>query len=211
MFSGIVETLGIIHAILKKNDLYYLTIRPQLHFDDLRIGDSVAVNGTCLTVTAITKEANGEYQFDVEVVPETLRLTNLVDCKKESEVNLERSLQIGARLGGHFVQGHVDGIGKIVGIQSDGELALLVTIDVPKPLMPYIISKGFITLDGMSLTIVSLTEQTMTVTLIPHTQKVTVAKHYQVGSKINIEVDMMSKYIEKFLEKNILNIRENKT
>lgn len=195
MFSGIVESLGAVTSIARTSDLLQISIAPNMIFDDLKIGDSVSVNGVCLTVTKFTAES-----FDVEIVPETLRLTNLNSINLDSAVNLERSLKVGSRNGGHNVQGHIDCMGRILSIESDGSQAIIVKIQIPYELKKYIAHKGYITVDGMSLTIVDVGSDWFSVTLIPHTQKVTVAHNYTVDYLVNIEVDILGKYIENFLK-----------
>jgi riboflavin synthase len=192
MFSGIVEALGVISAIHLLDGCKHFTITPETPYDDLVIGESVAVNGICLTVTDFTDQ-----HFNVTVVPETLRLTNLNDLKVNDAVNLERSLKLGDRMGGHYVQGHVDGVGEILEMTADNSAALLVKISLPEQLANYIVNKGYITLDGMSITIIEAAQHWFTVTFIPHTQAVTITNKYFVGKKINIEVDIFGKYIEK--------------
>lgn len=193
MFNGIVETTGSIETIIDNNDCKLITIKPNKFFGDVEVNDSIAVNGVCLTV--IQKQIN---LFAVTMVPETLRVTNLKTLKVGSLVNLERSLANHARVSGHFVQGHVDGYGKILDIQKEGD-ALLVKISNPKSLAKYIVNKGYIALDGMSITVIRSEPEWFTVTLIPHTQQITIVNQYQVGTEINIEVDMLGKYIEKLL------------
>lgn len=194
MFTGIVQTIGKIIATELQNGCFNLKITPQDVFNDLVIGESIAVNGVCLTVTDFTN-----HYFAVTVVPETLRCSNLKNIKLNDTVNLERSLQVNSRLGGHFVQGHVDGIGKIVDITTDNSDALLVKIAIDPSLAKYIVPKGFITLDGMSITVIQAHTDWFNVTLIPHTLQNTIAKHYQLNHSINIELDMLGKYIEKLL------------
>jgi riboflavin synthase len=194
MFTGIVETLGVISEVHSLADCVQLVIVPQTPFLDLAVGDSVSVMGVCLTVTRFTERA-----FSVTVVPETLRLTNLAYLTKGSVVNLERSLQMNGRLGGHYVQGHVDAVGEITLLESDGASAWLVKISLPSYLSKYIVKKGCITIDGMSITVVDVGTDWFTVTFIPHTQQVTVVQQYVIGSKVNLEVDIISKYVEKLL------------
>lgn len=194
MFSGIVEGKGIVHSMQRSADACVFVIRPQIAMDDLKIGDSVSVNGVCLTITELLDEG-----FSLTAVPETLRLTNLSDLSKDSEVNLERALLVGSRNGGHNVQGHVDGVGTVLSIDDDGKEAWLVKIAIPQDLSQYLVNKGFITIDGMSITIIEAAADYFTVTLIPHTRQVSIAKEYSIGSKINIEVDIMAKYIEQYL------------
>lgn len=194
MFSGIVETIGIILDISLHQGCKCFTIAPQITFDDVAIGDSIAVNGVCLTVTELTEQS-----FNVTAVPETLRLTNLDKLSVGSNVNLERSMTLSTRIGGHYVQGHVDGMGQILEIENDHSNALLVKISLPTPLAKYLVNKGYVAIDGMSITIINAHPDCFTITLIPHTQAVTVVKHYAKGTWVNIEVDMMSKHIEKLL------------
>lgn len=194
MFSGIVETTGVISAIAFAQDCMQLTITPKFVFDDIAIGDSVAINGVCLTITEIYQES-----FKVTAVPETLRLTNLDLLKVGGVVNLERSLKISSRIGGHYVQGHVDGKGEILEIKKDGKAAWLVKINVAAKLAKLIVPKGYVAIDGMSITAIEVSQDWFTVTLIPHTQAVTISNHYKVGSLVNIEVDILGKYVEKIL------------
>lgn len=194
MFSGIVEGKGIVRSMQHSADACVFVITPQIAMDDLKIGDSVSVNGVCLTITELLDEG-----FSLTAVPETLRLTNLSYLTKDSEVNLERALLVGSRNGGHNVQGHVDGIGTVLSIDDDGTEAWLVKIAIPQQLSKYLVNKGFITIDGMSITIIEAAAEYFTVTLIPHTRQVSIAKQYSIGSKINIEVDIMAKYIEQYL------------
>lgn len=194
MFSGVVETIGIIKQLSIQAGCKHFTIAPNHIFNDLTIGDSIAVNGVCLTVTDFTND-----DFNVTVVPETLRFTNLDKLTIGSQVNLERSLKVGARLGGHFVQGHVEGVGKILECHHDNSEALLVKISTPTTLSKYLVKKGFITLDGMSITVIDTASDWFTVTFIPHTQQTTIVKNYSIDSLINIEVDILGKYIENIL------------
>jgi riboflavin synthase len=194
VFSGIVETIGIITDASFLKDCAQFIISPQTPFLDLAIGDSVSVNGVCLTVTHFT-----EHSFSVTAVPETLRLTNLGFLTKECIVNLERSLKLNARLGGHYVQGHVDGVGEIIELTTDGMSAGLVRMSLPIDLAKYVVKKGYITIDGMSITVVDVGEDWFTVTFIPHTQHATIVNQYRLGSKVNLEVDIISKYVEKLL------------
>lgn len=199
MFSGIVTAIGIIQHILPKKGAIDFIIQVPPSYADLEIGESVAVNGVCLTVTRYA-----EGNMHVTAVPETLRITNLCELTENSIVNLERSITINTRLGGHYVQGHVDAVGEIIDLQTEGA-ALLVKISIPENLSHYIVNKGYITLDGMSITVIEAASDYFTVTFIPHTQEVTVVNQYGVGSKINLEVDILAKYIEKLITPNIKN------
>lgn len=195
MFSGIIETIGIISHLQNLQSCLELTISPVMIFDDLKVGDSVAVNGVCLTVTSFTTES-----FKVVAVPETLRLTNLGELASGREVNLERSLKVGSRNGGHNVQGHVDFCAEVLALTMDGEQALMAEFSCLPTHRKYIVNKGYVTIDGMSITVIDVKPASFTVTFIPHTQQVTNVKHYQVGTRINIEVDIMGKYLERYLE-----------
>jgi riboflavin synthase len=194
MFSGIVEAIAIITAIDDIDGCKQFTITHAANLADLNIGASMAVNGVCLTITEYT-----DTTFKVTAVPETLRLTNLGLLNIGDLVNIERSLTLNTRIGGHYVQGHVDGVGKILEIATDNSAALLVKISLPEALAKYVVAKGYITLDGMSITVIKAEPTWFTVTFIPHTQNVTNVNRYCVGTSINIEVDIMGKYIEKLI------------
>ncbi len=196
MFNGIVESVGLVQAITIENECKHFTIVPRQPLNDLQINDSIAVNGVCLTITDM-----GENQLHLTLVPETLRLTNLNLLNSNSIVNLERAIQFNSRMSGHYVQGHVDGIGEIISLENEGE-AKLCTIRVPRKLMRYIVNKGYITLDGMSITVISASTDCFTVTFIPHTQHITIVNSYHVGTLINIEVDILGKYVEKIMGAN---------
>ena len=187
MFTGIVEELGTVGSI--KSGV--LIVDASLVLEDLDVKDSICVNGACLTVTELTGTG-----FQVDVVPETLRRTNLGELTSGSKVNLERSLQMGGRLGGHIVQGHVDGTGEISSIEEDGD-AYLYSFTVSPELSRYIVQKGFICVDGISLTVVDCADDEFTVTLIPYTREHTVLGTKSEGNKVNLEADIMAKYIEK--------------
>lgn len=194
MFNGIVETVGTVTDIQKMDDCIHFLITTPKPLADLFIGESVSVNGVCLTVTRFT-----ENTFNVTAVPETLRVTNLGALEVGSLVNLECSMKVSGRMGGHYVQGHVDGVGEILEVKTEGNAALLVKISVPATLAKYTVNKSYIALDGMSITVIQAGPDWITVTFIPHTQQVTIIKQYRKGTKINIEVDILSKYVEKLL------------
>ena len=187
MFTGIVEELGTVGSIRSG----VLMVDASLILGDLDVKDSICVNGACLTVTELTGTG-----FQVDVVPETLRRTNLGELISGSKVNLERSLQMGGRLGGHIVQGHVDCTGEISSITGDGD-AYLYSFAIPSELSKYIVQKGFICVDGISLTVVDCADDEFTVTLIPYTLEHTVLGTKSEGNKVNLEADIMGKYIEK--------------
>jgi riboflavin synthase len=193
MFSGIVEETGTIAHIDTRPGGTTLTIQALQVLTDLKVGDSLAVNGACLTVVRGDQTA-----CVVELAPETLRKTALGQLRQGDEVNLERSLAANGRVGGHFVQGHVDSTAAVVALQPDGE-AVIVTFQAPEALMRYIVPKGYVALDGMSLTVVETGPDWFTISFIPHTSMVTIVRHYQPGRLVNLEVDVLGKYVEKLL------------
>ena len=187
MFTGIVEEVGVVRSAGQGR----LAIAARIVMPTLEIGGSINVNGTCLTVTTME---SGE--FTVDVVPETLRRTNLGLLRPGDPINLERPLRADGRLDGHIVQGHVDGTGTVGEISSDGE-ALMVRIDVPEQLARYVVEKGFIAVDGVSLTVVHCDEAGFSVTVIPHTRDHTIFGSRNVGDAVNIEIDILAKYVER--------------
>jgi riboflavin synthase len=194
MFSGIVETTCIITQLNFANECLLVSIKPQKYFDDLNIGDSVAINGVCLTVTELQEDS-----FNATIVPETLRLTNLKNLTLHARVNLERSLKASSRIGGHYVQGHVDAAAEILELRGDGKDALIAKISLPRALAKYVVRKGYIGIDGMSITVIEAASDYFTVTFIPHTQEVSITHQYRQGSLVNLEVDILGKYVEKLL------------
>jgi riboflavin synthase len=195
MFTGIVEEVGTIHTISRQNSAAVLEVNAKKVLSETRIGDSIAVNGVCLTVIHMT-----DGRFMVDMAPETLKRTNLGLLRPGALVNLERSVQVGGRIGGHFVQGHVDGAGTVREKRSqDG--AAIISFTAPKELMRYIVVKGFIAVDGMSLTVVDKLEGGFTVSFIPHTLANSVANMYRSGVKVNLEVDILGKYVESLMVK----------
>jgi riboflavin synthase len=195
MFTGIVEEMGTVaHIVGDQDQANQLTVNCHTVLEGTRTGDSIAVNGTCLTVTALTN-----HSFTVGLSPETLRRTNLGLLKVGDPVNLERALAFGGRMGGHYVQGHVDGIGEIVAIVPEGD-SKRVTIRPPARLLPYIVEKGYIAVDGVSLTVAEMGRDTFTVALVAYTQSAVIMGHQQVGALVNIEVDIIAKYVERLVE-----------
>lgn len=188
MFTGIVEDLGRVVHVEDTEGLRRFTLRSDICSDDVRVGDSVAVNGVCLTAVDVA-----ENEVSVEAVPETLRLTNLDQLAAESPVNLERPLAYGDRMGGHYVQGHVDATAQLIDRQPDGD-SELVRFAVSQNLMRYIVSKGFVALDGVSLTVVDPHEASFAVALIPHTLRSVTLGAAPVGYRANLEVDILAKY-----------------
>jgi riboflavin synthase len=193
MFSGIVEEVGMIETITQRPGGITLTIRAQNVLKDTQIGASIAVNGVCLTVVRCDAAT-----FDVEVAPETLRKTSLGQYQEGGGVNLERSLLANGRIGGHFVQGHVDSTAEIVAMQADGE-GVMTTFRAPAALMRYVVPKGYVALDGMSLTVVDTGPDWFTISFIAHTRAVTIVQHYTPGKQVNLEVDILGKYVERLL------------
>ncbi|HEN0229332.1 TPA: riboflavin synthase [Streptococcus agalactiae] len=193
MFTGIIEEMGQVSRIRNGIKSQQLSIDAPKLVPLLRKGDSVAVNGVCLTVLDKSETA-----FIADVMPESMMRTSLAALRLHSKVNLELALRSDSRLGGHFVLGHVDGVGKIEKIQKD-DIAVRFSIDAPPSIMSYIIEKGSVALDGISLTVVSFTEHSFEVSVIPHTMAQTNLSLKKVGDLLNIEVDVLGKYAEKFL------------
>ena len=193
MFTGIIEQTGKIKSFRKIGNQAKITIEFYANASDLTLGESIAVNGVCLTVV---KSCNGYFAADIS--EETLDRTNLGELKPTDEVNLERSLKISERLGGHFVSGHIDGVGNISKKIKKGEDVLL-TIKAPEKIMKYVVEKGSIAVDGISLTVASCDEKSFTISIIPHTEVCTNLKWKKSGDIVNLENDMIGKYVEKFV------------
>lgn len=194
MFTGIVEGLGVVEKInqdTKNRSAYQMTIDLGVHAKGLKVGQSVALNGVCLSVTKISKN-----KCDFEMIDETIKKTDLGNLKKGSIVNIERSLKVGARMEGHFVLGHVDGVAMIKKIEKKPK-EVKIWFEVPKKLAKFVVEKGSIAVDGISLTVVDVTKNMASVCLIPHTVKVTNFQSKKVGDKVNIETDILGKYILK--------------
>ncbi|MBI4218026.1 MAG: riboflavin synthase [Elusimicrobia bacterium] len=189
MFTGIVETLGRVVSLKKKSDEFSLTV--QSSFPSLSLGESISVEGICLTV-ARKKRAQEGIQFSADISEETWRKTNLREIQTGSPVNLERSLTLRSRLGGHFVQGHVDGVGEILKIESETRSKLF-TFSYPRSLEPMIVTKGSISVSGVSLTIVCAAKRSFSVSLIPYTLRQTTLGQKKVGDKVNLESDILAR------------------
>jgi riboflavin synthase len=202
MFSGIVAEVGIVKAYRAQGSAASLTIEASEAFADAAIGESIAVNGVCLTVV----QRHGR-TFTVDVSPETLRATNLGQLQAGEGVNLERALRLNDLLGGHLVSGHVDGVGTIVEKRSEAN-ALHYVIAVPEDLMRYIVPKGSVAVDGISLTVVACQPSSFQVTIIPHTAAVTTLGRKGSGATVNIECDMVGKYVERLLQARLEGDRE---
>ena len=189
MFSGIVEGKARIEQLQDWDDCTRLTLTAEPHLvDGVTKNDSIAINGVCLTITQVDNS-----NLTVDIVPETRQKTTLDNLQLNDEVNFERAMRYGDRVGGHLVQGHIDTTTVIEAIETTGQ-AQYITFKLPPTLNPYIIPKGYIAIDGMSLTVVDKNAKQFWITLIPHTQSLTIGQHYQVGTQVNIEVDMMAKY-----------------
>lgn len=200
MFTGLIEEIGTVAKLEREGTNLNFKIQASLVMDDIKLGDSIAIDGACQTVTKIDSDG-----FWVTAIAETLKLTNFGDYQEGTKVNLERCLRANDRFGGHIVAGHVDAVAKITDIKDlDGSKEFFV--EVPEELSKYIIYKGSITMSGISLTIASIEANVFSVCIIPKTLEMTTLGILQVGDKVNIEPDMVAKYIEKF---NLLNLKSN--
>ncbi|MEG0250459.1 MAG: riboflavin synthase [Peptostreptococcus sp.] len=193
MFTGIVEEIASIKNIQNGKNSAVLTIAAKKVLEDVSIGDSIAVNGVCLTVTNFS---SGE--FTVDVMHETLKKSSLASLKNGSKVNLERAMLLNGRFGGHIVSGHIDGTGEIIDIKKDDN-AIWYAISTEKRIIKYIIEKGSIAIDGISLTVARLSESSFDVSIIPHTQKETILKMKKIGDIVNLENDCIGKYVERLM------------
>lgn len=193
MFTGIVEEIGTINRIKQGQHSAILEIRAQTVLEGTKIGDSIAVNGICLTVTGLYSGS-----FTADVMHETLNRSALASLIPGSHVNLERAMQANGRFGGHMVAGHVDGTGKLVSIQKD-DTAIWFTIQTKPEILRYIVEKGSITIDGISLTVAKVEKDRFAISAIPHTVQETILRERREGDLVNLEVDMVGKYIEKLL------------
>ena len=190
MFTGIVEEVGRVSSL---HD-YRFAINAENVLSDVKIGDSISVNGACLTVVEFDDRS-----FAVDLAPETLRRTSLGEAGPGSAVNLERALAASDRMGGHIVQGHVDGTGSITGLTPEADCYIM-EIEASDSLVPYIVEKGFIAVDGISLTVVQRTERRFTISVIPFTMQNTNLHEKSVGDRVNLEADILAKYVESLLQ-----------
>ena len=194
MFTGIIEETGRIKSIARGANSAVLTVEASEVLTDVHLGDSIAVNGVCLTCTSFTSN-----QFTADVMHETLNRTALSTLKPGSAVNLERAMPANGRFGGHIVAGHVDGTGKITNIQKDDN-AIWFTIDACPSILRYVVEKGSITIDGISLTVAKTDKTSFSVSIIPHTAQVTILGKRKTGDLVNLETDIIGKYVEKLLQ-----------
>ncbi|MCH7737206.1 MAG: riboflavin synthase [Chloroflexi bacterium] len=191
MFTGIVEEVGVVAKISDNS----MTVRAKKVTEDLKLGDSIAVNGACLTAVSLDRA-----QFSVDLSPETMRRTSLGRLTEGGPVNLERALLAGDRMGGHIVQGHVDGTGRIMSTKAEGD-SIIFRIRVPKRLNRYIVEKGFVAVDGISLTVVKRGASSFTLAVIPYTLNNTNLAALSVGDRVNLEADILAKYVESLLDR----------
>lgn len=193
MFTGIVEEIGEVEGIKNKEKSSILSIKASKVIKDIKLGDSISTNGVCLTVTKIYGNV-----FDADVMAETLRRSNLGVQKVGDKVNLERALSANGRFGGHIVSGHIDGIGRILSLEKEDN-AIWVTIEAKENILKYVVEKGSIAIDGISLTVAYVDEKLFKVSIIPHTGKETILLSKTFNDTVNLECDVVGKYVEKFL------------
>jgi riboflavin synthase len=193
MFTGLIEETGRIRSVRGSGRSLHLTVGARLVLEGLGPGDSIAVNGVCLTVVRFDGDS-----FTADVMPETYNKTTLKDLPSGAVVNLERTMAVGDRFGGHIVQGHVDGTGSILSLVRE-EIAVWVTVGAGPEILRYMVPKGSITIDGISLTVVDVGPDRFQVSLIPHTVAMTNVQQHKVGDRVNLEVDILAKYVERLL------------
>jgi riboflavin synthase len=202
VFTGIIESLGTIHRVIPQGEGKVLQIRCGLDLSDTRIGDSIAVNGACLTAVRLEK-----HTFSVDMAPETVARTTFKTAAPGMRVNVERAMQLSSRVDGHLVSGHIDGTGVITRIENKSN-AILLTFAVDAYLAGQMIEKGSVAVDGISLTINQCTDTDFSISIIPHTAKLTTIGIKQTGDFVNIETDMIGKYVRKFLTRTTANVPE---
>ncbi|GKV66784.1 MULTISPECIES: riboflavin synthase [unclassified Sporosarcina] len=197
MFTGIIEEIGSVKSVRPDSQSMTLTIAASKVLTDVHLGDSIAVNGVCLTVTEFTGS-----QFSADVMPETVSSTSLCQLTAGSRVNLERALAANGRFGGHFVTGHIDGVA-VIREKRTVDNALYIRLALPEKYEPYLLNKGSISLDGTSLTIFEVNQTDITISLIPHSQEMTVLANKRIGETVNFECDMLAKYVENMLNRGV--------
>lgn len=193
MFTGLIEEIGIVEAVSKSTKSARITIKASTVLEGVKLGDSICTNGVCLTVTDFSNN-----RFIVDVMAETMRRSNLYTFSPGEKVNLERALRLGDRLGGHIVSGHIDGIGTISSFEKEDN-AVWITIASSQEILKYIVQKGSIAIDGVSLTVAYVDQDVFKVSIIPHTKDMTTLLSKKVGDIVNLECDVIGKYIEKFI------------
>ena len=193
MFTGIVEEKGTVKNIQRSGSSSYIRVSARKVMEDIHLGDSIAVNGVCLTVTDFDNES-----FQADVMTETLERSSLGSLRAGSHVNLERAMSAEGRFGGHIVSGHIDGTGVISDIRNDG-IAVWYTVSAPAEIMRYIVEKGSVAIDGISLTVAKVTESSFSVSVIPHTAEQTILSSKKNGDTVNLENDIIGKYVEKLM------------
>lgn len=193
MFTGIVEEIGRVDTVVIGRKSARIKIHAEKVLEDVKLGDSISTNGVCLTVTEFNDSS-----FTVDVMAETMRRSNLGNLQKGNKVNLERALKVGDKLGGHIVSGHIDGVGIINELKREDN-AIWASIGASSEILKYVVLKGSIAIDGVSLTVAYVDDNEFKVSVIPHTQEETTLTHKKVGDKVNLECDMIGKYIEKLL------------
>jgi riboflavin synthase len=196
MFTGIIQAIGNISKIDSNGPDSRIVFKAgRMKLDDVKIGDSVSVNGVCLSITEKTKDS-----FSSDLSSETLSLTTFIAMRANSKVNLEKAMNFSSRVNGHLIAGHVDGVGVIKEMKNDGR-SILILIEFPEELEKYISKKGSIAVDGVSLTINGTKENTFSINIIPHTLSGSIISEYNIGTKVNIEVDLIARYLEKLVVK----------
>jgi len=196
MFTGIIQAIGNISKIDSNSpDSRVVFKAGKMKLDDVKIGDSISVNGVCLSITEKTKDS-----FSSDLSSETLSLTTFIEMRANSKVNLEKAMNFSSRVNGHLIAGHVDGVGVIKEMKNDGR-SILILIEFPEELEKYISKKGSIAVDGVSLTINGTKENTFSINIIPHTLSGSIISEYNIGTKVNIEVDLIARYLEKLVVK----------
>jgi riboflavin synthase len=193
VFTGLVEEIGRVESVIKSAKSARITIKARKVLEGVQLGDSICTNGVCLTVTSFDSG-----KFTVDVMAETMRRSNLKSLSPGGEINLERALRVGDRLGGHIVSGHIDGVGVIKNYEEEDN-AVWITIGASSEILKYIVQKGSIAIDGVSLTVAYVDDSVFKVSIIPHTKDMTTLLRKKTGDEVNLECDMIGKYIEKFL------------
>lgn len=193
MFTGLIEEIGRVEAVIKSAKSAKIAVKAHKVLEEVKLGDSICTNGVCLTVTSFDRG-----RFTVDVMAETMRRSNLKNLSPGDEVNLERAMLMGDRLGGHIVSGHIDGTGTIESYDKEDN-AVWITISASSEILKYIVQKGSIAIDGVSLTVAYVNETVFKVSIIPHTKDMTTLLRKNKGDEVNLECDMIGKYVEKFL------------